>query len=97
MELLEIGLLGTPVASLITPGLQEHGFTDGQDLLAIDPSDPLGSARKIADLARSPTRLSQLADNLRRRVLRDFSLKQAMDRVLEKVSPTASRREVERS
>jgi glycosyltransferase involved in cell wall biosynthesis len=97
MELLEIGLLGTPVASLITPGLQEHGFTDGQDLLAIDPSDPLGSARKIADLARSPARLSQLADNLRRRVLRDFSLEQAMDRVLEKVSPASSRKEVERS
>ena len=96
MELLEIGLLGTPVASLITPGLQEHGFTDGQDLLAIDPSDPAGSARKIADLASSPMRRSELAATLRRKVLRDFSLEHAMDRVLEKVNP-ASKKGAEKS
>jgi len=87
MELLEVGLLGKAVVTAATPALIEHGLSSGRELLYIDPSDPRGSAMKIAEFAGKPEALRQLGGNLRDRVVREFSLRQAVDEILESVAP----------
>ena len=87
MELLEVGLLGKAVVTAATPALIEHGLSSGRELLYIDPSDRQGSALKIAEFAGKPEVLRQLGENLRDRVVREFSLRQAVDEILESVAP----------
>lgn len=83
MELLEVGSMGKAVISAATPALRDHDLTDGQEVLYIDPADPRGSALKIAELAKSPTSLSTLGQNLRAFVVDRFSLKTAVDHLLD--------------
>lgn len=87
MELLEVGLLAKAVVSAATPALIEHGLSSGRELLYIDPSDARGSALKIAEFAGKTEALRQLGENLRDRVVREFSLTQAVDEMLESVAP----------
>lgn len=86
MELLEIGLLGQPVITAPTPGLVDHGLVDRREILYMDPSDPRGSARKIADYASNPTLLTEIGRQLRERVRHEYSLQTAVDALLEGVS-----------
>ena len=86
MELLEVGMLGKAVVSAPTPALLEQGFTAGREMLYIDPSDPHGSALKIAELAKNPAALSRLGQNLREFVANRFSLKSAVDHLLDAVA-----------
>ncbi len=83
MELLEVGLLAKAVISAKTPGMVEHGLTDGKEILYIDPSDPAGSARKILELVSSPQAREQLGSRLRARVIQKFSLEEAVDILLD--------------
>ena len=86
MELLEIGLLGRPVIAAPTPGLVEHGLVDGQEILYMDPSEPQGSARKIADYVSNPTVLAEIGRRLGQRVRHEYSLERAVDGLLSGVS-----------
>jgi glycosyltransferase involved in cell wall biosynthesis len=86
MELLEVGLLGKAVVAAATPALIEHGLSSGRELLYIDPSDPRGSALKIAEYVKQPDSLQQLGERLRDRVVQEFSLEKAVDEVLESVA-----------
>ena len=70
MELLEVGLLGKPVVAVRTPGLIEHGLSDGRELIYIDPSDPVRSAAKLAELIQKPKLLANLGTRLRTCVVR---------------------------
>jgi glycosyltransferase involved in cell wall biosynthesis len=86
MELMEIGLLGKPaVVTLETPGLAEHNFTDGKDLLYVDLADPAGTAAKIAAFANRPGALERLSLNLQQRVSKDYSLTDAVDTIVGRV------------
>jgi glycosyltransferase involved in cell wall biosynthesis len=86
MELLEVGLLGKPVVAARTPGLDEHGLADGQELIFVDPADPEGSARKIDEFIKKPNMLADLGRRLRVCVIEQFSLSDAVDRLLLAVS-----------
>jgi glycosyltransferase involved in cell wall biosynthesis len=83
MELLEVGLLAKAVVSAKTPGMVEHGLVDGKEILYIDPSDPGRSAQKILALVSSPQMREQLGNHLRARVIQTFSLKEAVDGLLD--------------
>ncbi len=85
MELLEIGLLAKPVVSAGTPGLTTHGLTDGEDILFIDPADPGRSADKIALMVARPRALRKIGESLQRRVREQFSLRTAVDVLIEAV------------
>ena len=88
MELMEIGLLGKPaVVTLKTPGLAEHNFIDGQDLIYVDLAGPAGAAAKIAAFAKRPGALERLSLNLQKRVSKDYSLSDAVDTILASVGP----------
>lgn len=87
MELLEMGLLGVAVVSSPTPALLQHGFTHAREIIYIDPSDPKGSALTIAEFARQPELLKQLAGQLRAHVQTNFSLEKAVDDMLEILRP----------
>jgi glycosyltransferase involved in cell wall biosynthesis len=82
MELMEAGLLARSVVSAKTPALVEHGLVDGQEILYIDPSHPAASARRIAELAADPQARARMGGQLRARVMRSFSLKDAVDDLL---------------
>jgi glycosyltransferase involved in cell wall biosynthesis len=85
-ELLEVGLLAKAVVSARTPGSVEHGLVDGEEILYINPSDPAGNARKIADLVSTPQARERLGNQLRARVIQAFSLKEAVDGLLDSVA-----------
>src|SRR5215469_940073 len=93
MELLEMGLLERTVVAAPTPGILAHDLVDGRDLIMIDPADPDGNARKLADYIRHPKRLAEIGANLRERVIRRFSLSEAIDRVISAVAARQSGRE----
>jgi glycosyltransferase involved in cell wall biosynthesis len=93
MELLEMGLLERPVVAASTPGILAHDLMDGRDLIMIDPADPDGNARKLADYIHHPERLAEIGSNLRECVIRRFSLSEAIDRVLSAVAGRQSGRE----
>ena len=86
MELLEVGLLSKAVVTAATPALIEHGLSEGRELLYIDPSDPKGSALKIAQFAKQPESLRHLGERLREHVVQEFSLTKAVDVVLESLA-----------
>jgi glycosyltransferase involved in cell wall biosynthesis len=93
MELLEVGLLGKPVVAARTPGLLQHEFADGEQIIFVDPADPVASALKIAKFIQQPELLGQLGESLRQRVLERFSLPKAVDHLLSTVSKHYGERE----
>jgi glycosyltransferase involved in cell wall biosynthesis len=87
MEFLEAGLLHTAVIAAPTPAFLQHGFTDGREIIYIDPSDPRASALKIAEFARRPELLKQLGERLRAHVLQNFSFDKGVDDMLQMLMP----------
>jgi glycosyltransferase involved in cell wall biosynthesis len=82
MELMEVGLLGKAVIAAPTPGLVAHGLSDGEEILYIDPAAAEVSALRIRDLVSNRARLDAMGRNLRARVLRDYSLEDAVEVLL---------------
>ena len=86
MELLEVGMLAKPVAAVETPGLLQHQLRDGKEIIFIDAANPETSARKIAQFISEPESLARVGQQLRQLVTERFSLSEAMDYMISKVS-----------
>jgi glycosyltransferase involved in cell wall biosynthesis len=85
IELLEMGILGKPVAAAPTPALTQHGFIDGENIIFVDPADPEQSAAHIVEYLKNQSALSRISSNLSRHVRERFSLPNSVDRLLQRV------------
>jgi hypothetical protein len=85
MQLVEVGMLGGSVVAAPTPGLLAHGLKDGDQVVYIDPAQPQLAAEKLAALASDPQVLKRMGTRLREHVERRFSVRHAVDEVLDSV------------
>jgi glycosyltransferase involved in cell wall biosynthesis len=72
VALLEAGAYGLPVVASRVGGIPEI-VTDGETGLLVPPEDPAALSDALERVLSDPERARRLGDNLRRRVVADFS------------------------
>jgi glycosyltransferase involved in cell wall biosynthesis len=84
VSLMEAMASGVPVVSTRISGIPEL-VVEGETGRLADPEDAAGLARAIRDLLADPGRSREMADNGRRKVAEEFSLKENVRRLSEEI------------
>lgn len=80
--IVEAGAIGTPVIATRLGGVLDI-MESGRDGLLVEPGDVEGMAQAMLEILKKPEQARKMADSLRRRVEKEFTLDQMTDKTLE--------------